>query len=625
MFGGIIMQINQYSNPIQNSLESYIPLPLDSIFKAGQAIQQRGDLATSQNDQIQTGLASMEALAPAHSQFINNYVNDYKQQQSSLLDKYNGNTSDPDYERESRRVNMQFAADPRLKVIQHTNELIKTKEKIKDELDSKGIKYLDSNPNFTGVDSHGNLSNNVGQLKATNFDEKIDKSFKDLENATKQIKGNLTNRNNLHKHQDTLLADLANGTNPDIQDALHYYKQQGLDDHAAKLAVISHINDGMKYAHDLKDHFYEMSPYQKAELSLRNKELDLKKKEPVAPAVLPFQLLNYSKPLVTGKSVENFEDSSTRGQAYNQVQKVLTGLSSDGNLNSGKRIIDDTPKNRQKFGSNAKPIVQYNAGSGMGYGSSSFPGLEIKDKYDPEEVKLLNTARTMLGIKGGTAKDVLSKYSNLLKSFDTSSQNITSTDNKKLNDVTASVAKRQIASGEVYQNNKGVIEKVKDPSIVSEIDGDNITGISPKNLDATNGKLNGYTQFTDKKGKVYYTPLPQEYQQQFRGSKSIEEYIQDFDNKNIKSVPATIEGKQANIFLNPNDKGQQYIYQGVSGILSPYKATQNGKLVGGGVFTFVNPQTGQSQTALLPLSEIEREEKTSLFSKIVNNNKITGN
>ena len=195
------MAINQYITPVQNSLESYIPLPLDTLFKAGQAIQNRGDLAQQQSDQVQTGLSSMEALAPAQRDYVNKFANDFKTQQGALLDKYQGNTSDTQYINEARKLNMQFASDPRLTIIKETNDRYKKKEALKDELEAKGIKYLDSNSKFTGIDQNGNLVSDPGHLQATNFDEKINQRFKDKENALSIVGNKLTNRgvlNNLY-------------------------------------------------------------------------------------------------------------------------------------------------------------------------------------------------------------------------------------------------------------------------------------------------------------------------------------------------------------------------------------------------------------------------------------------
>src|ERR1700758_4570106 len=388
--------INEYSNPVQNTLESYIPLPLDYLLKAGQAVQQRGDLAQQQNDQIQTGLASAEALAPAHRDYINKLVSDFKSQQGDLLDKYQGNTSDSQYINEARKLNMQFASDPKLQVIKQANDLIRKKEAIKDELQAKGIKYIDSSPNFTGKDDQGNLLSNPGNLRATNFDQQIDNSFKDKENAIEQVGHTLTNRRNLQKVKAHYLDALANSSDPAIADGLTYYKQQGMSDLEARHAMLGHIAAGMGYAHDLKDHFYEISPYQQAELDREDAKIaaTAKNNPNVNP---PFHLLDYSKPIVpTGNNSQDEKQTTPNSQLFHQVQTVINGLDKSGNLNSGERQVEDTPANRKLYGKNATPIENIVPGSGMGYGSSSYPALTVKDKYNPDEVKLLQTARNLL-------------------------------------------------------------------------------------------------------------------------------------------------------------------------------------------------------------------------------------
>lgn len=432
------MTINQYSSPVQNTLESYIPLPLDTLMKAGQAIQQRGDLTSQQNDNFQTGLASMEALAPSHRQYVNTAVNNYKDQQAKLLDKYNGNTSDPNYERESRRVNMQFAADPNLKIIQNTNDLYKAKQKIKDTLDAQGVKYLDSNPTFTGLDSNGNLSNNVGQLRATAFDTNIDKSFKDLENATEQIGHTITNRGNLAKHQTNLLSDLASGTNPDIQDALHYYKQQGLNDTAAKMAVISHINDGMKYAHDLKDHFYDISPYQAWEMKYKEQELAAKAaKVKAGPTpVLPADIFSNTSPILS----ENLGKDK-----ISSVDRVLNNLNPAGGLQKGNFTIDDTPENRKKYPNAIQNAEGNSTGLDPAIGGGSGTLKVPTDKYNPDESRLLDEARDILKDKaknktGGWLSDkhVLSMYQDVLKNNQANAYNYHIPGNEKFDNALTS-------------------------------------------------------------------------------------------------------------------------------------------------------------------------------------------
>lgn len=629
--------INEYSSPVQNTLEGYIPLPLDFLLKAGQAIQQRGDQAQQQNDQIQTGLASAEALAPAHRDYINKLSSDFRTQQGALLDKYQGNTSDPQYINEARRLNMQFAADPRLQVIKQANDNIKRKQAIGLELKSKGIKTIDSNANFTGKDDQGNLLSDPGSYRATDFDKQIDMSFKDKEGAIEQIGHQLTNRGNLQKVKNHYLDALANNSDPAIADGLAYYKQQGMSDLEARHAILGHIGAGMGYAHDLKDHFYEMSPYQQAELKLKQEEIDAKTSKNNPNINPPFHLLDFSKPIVpTGSNSQDEKQETPNSSIFNQIEKVKQGLTKEGNLNAGERQVEDTPENRKAFGKNATPIMNVSGGSGMGYGTYSSNALLVKDKYNPDEVKLLQTARQLTGYRAGEGKasEVLQKYSDLIKSFDSANFKTTSTNNAKLNSVMADVARRQINTGEVYKLVNGKTTKVTDPKELTELQTasgsidsarDNeikniqIAGISPKTL----GNLNGFTQFSNK-GTSYYTPIPDQMQQKFAGSKSVENYIQDFDPKKLSPVDITTSEGKVKAFIDPDHKPIDYVYQGMRGRLIPFKSTQGDKLGGGGLFQYIDPKTGKVAVAPIPLSELEREEKTSLFTEMVNDNKIKG-
>jgi len=633
--------INEYSSPVNNTLEQYVPLPLQSMYQAAQAIQSRGDLAQAQNDQVQTGLSSAEALAPAHKDFINQFANDYRSQQGALLDKYHGNTSDPMYEQEARRLNMQFAADPRLQVIKSANEALKKKQSIKDELDAKGIKYIDSNPNFTGKDSQGNFLSNPGDLRATNFDQNINNAFKDKEHIMKSDGRHMSNIDALNTvrqsyyNQDGTL----NTNSQDVQEGINYYKQQGLNDDQAIAKVKNHIDAGMGYLQQSNDPLYMEQQKLDWEKWKFNKEEEDKKKALLGTSTPPFQLLDYSKAITpTGKGSDGQDQSTPNSQLSLQVQKILDGLDDKGNLNHGSRFIEDTPENRAKF-KDAVPVDYSSNKSGLsslGIGSANTK-LQVPGGYDENEVNTLATARKLLGYSPGhgTAKQVLTEYKNLISDFDRANYKVTSTDNKKLNDVMADVARRQISTGEVYKLTNGQLAKVTDPKELDEIQtsssSDNtkdnevkniqIAGISPKTL----GPLNGFTQFSNK-GTNYYSPLPDQIQQKFTGSKSIENYIQDFDPKNLQEVKVNVGGKPQTILTNPNQEPIPYAIAGHVGRMIPFKQNQNGKLAGGGIFQEVDPKTGRDvgKPIPIPLSRIENEEKTSLFTEIVNNNKIKG-
>lgn len=626
--------INEYSSPIQNTLEQYVPLPLASMYQAASAIQNRGDLAQGQNDQVQTGLSSMEALAPSQRDFVNKFASDFKTQQGALLDKYHGNTSDPQYEQESRRLNMQFAADPRLSIIKQTNELMKKKQAIKDELDAKGMKYIDSNPNFTGADSNGNLMANAGTLASTNFDTNINQAFKDKESAIEQVGHTLTNRRNLGKVHDSFINKdgTLNLDNQDVQQGLSYYKQQGLNDMQAAAKIRNHVDAGLGYAHDLKDHFYEKSPQFQEEMAFKWAELtDKKAKEKQTQQVgpPPFQLLSYPKAIIDNKASNeasvNPNIATPKSEIYNKLKATLSSLDGD-NLPSKERTVDDTPENRKKFegqiaSSNTLSYPRLDEASGK----APMNALTLsKGTYDPDQVNMLHTARQMLGLKDGqlSAKQVLTKYQGLMDKFDSSAQDLKSTNNKKLNEVNADVARRQIATGEVYKANNGVLQKVIDPkelSDIAELNDKDVAGMSAKTI----GPLNGYTQFNHK-GINYYTGIPREYQQQFMGSKLAENYLQDFDPKHMTPIKVTLnDGKEHTAYTDPNDQGTPYVLQGHQGIIKPFKSVHNGQLGAGGLF-YYKDQSGNDQVAVVPMSALENEEHTSLNTKVVNDNKIKG-
>lgn len=403
------MPITEYSQPIQNTLEQYVPLPLQGMYQAANAIQQRGDLAQGQNDQVQTGLSSAEALAPGQKDFINKFASDFRTQQGALLDKYHGNTSDINYDQESRKLNMQFAADPRLQTIKQTNEFLKRKQAIGEELDAKGIKHLDSNPNFTGIDGNGNLTSNVGNLSATNFDTNINQAFKDKEGAIEQVGHTLTNRRNLGLVHDSFVNQdgTLNTDNQDVQQGLAYYKQQGLSDIQAAAKVRNHVDAGLGYAHDLKDHFYEESPYQKDELALEWTKLkDARDKENKAnqgqmPNLLPFT--HERAPLI---------ETNINQNRISQLDHI--NFRDNGGLNKQQFFMDDTPENRKALQEKGQKFEPFNHIDPDALGSieGSKAKLQVEGGYNPDEFKLLTEARDFLGpnAKNGKGENISDQH-----------------------------------------------------------------------------------------------------------------------------------------------------------------------------------------------------------------------
>lgn len=235
------MALNRYSgNGVEQTLEQYIPLPFEELFKGAAAIQQRGDLAEQQREQVEVGLSSLETLASGHTDFKNKFVNDWRKEGLELLKKY-PNPSDPDYIRESRKLNLKFASDPRLQTIKQTNEFLKAQQEDARKLNITGTKYIDPNKGFTGVDQQGNLIVPTQNLRQVNYDkiigERLDEAAKGMEQRGMKISNewNIKGTNQSLKQQ--ILSD------PDLIDGVKYYMQQGLTQEQAIKTIGNYIDN----------------------------------------------------------------------------------------------------------------------------------------------------------------------------------------------------------------------------------------------------------------------------------------------------------------------------------------------------------------------------------------------
>lgn len=606
--------IYQNSNPIQNSLEQYIPLPLEELYKAGAALQARGDKMQEINDQFQSGLASLEALAPGQKSYIQNYVSKFRDDQNKLLDRFNGNTADIEYGRESKRLISKYASDPNLKIIQETNALYKQKQQLANQLLASGKRYIDTNPTFTGIDQNGNLTSAVGSVRTTDFDDSITKQFQTIGDQVEQIGNVKTSERNIKKRQAQMLSALqGRGFDQDIQDGIDYYKQQGMTDTQARQAIAQLVQSGNSYIKsDIeKDHFYEQLAWEKQKFYAQQAAAS-------AGPGSAFLQQTFSSPIVSGETVIN--------PMRRQVESMIKNLDNKGNLPANTRIIEDTPENRKAFAGRFKKLNDYDT-ENLGIASGLYPTskLQVSD-FNANEVNMLNYARKIMGIKGGTAKAVLSRFNDVMKSFDNSASDIRITDNTDLNKALADNAARQARAGQLYMkdgNKIKLIDLTKNPDIakkINKISQKDIQGISSKNLAVEDKILNGYTQFVDESGTKYYTPLSNEYQQRFLGSKLAENYLMNFDP--TSNEEATIGNQK--IFIDPKLQPIPYTIGGVQGLLVPYKSYKNGKIVGGGALQHLD-KNGKPQVSLIDLSTLERNEFQSIGNDLANHNKITGN
>lgn len=228
------MAISRYTKPVEQTLEQYVPLPFQEMMQAGKAIQERGDLAEQQQMATQAGLSSMEALAPGYAQFRDSYANDFKTKASTLLDKYQGNTSNPEFIRDIKRLNVQFSTDPRLSTIKQGNELLRQNQQIAAKMKAEGKLFIQ--PEFKGVDERGNLTANIPGVEAVNTLEDWTKAGSIAHGSMEDIGNKTTNARNLANWKKAIVGDVAG------QERLfRAYQQQGLSPEAAKRAVQSNI------------------------------------------------------------------------------------------------------------------------------------------------------------------------------------------------------------------------------------------------------------------------------------------------------------------------------------------------------------------------------------------------
>lgn len=231
--------INRYSKSVDNTLEEFVPLPLEMMLKAGQAIQQRGDLAEQQRDQTEVGLGSIETRAAGHKDFINKFVNDFRTESAAALEKVGMNTSNPEFIREMNKIKLKYAADPRLQTIKIANEKLKMEEQIAAKLKAEGKLFI--RPEFNGVDERGNLTDNVQGVEAVNTLDDWNKQFAIAHQSMQNDgKGHETNRGNLNRARQIIEHDIKTG-GPSSSKLIQAYVQQGMNPQQAKAAVATQL------------------------------------------------------------------------------------------------------------------------------------------------------------------------------------------------------------------------------------------------------------------------------------------------------------------------------------------------------------------------------------------------
>lgn len=233
----------------EQSLPQYVPLPLDQLMQASNIIQARGESNMADYDQTAQGIASISARLPGHQKFLSQYQQDFNTEAQQLLDQYNNDVSDPQFSRDWSRLKNKYVNNPNLRTIMSANQLLDLKSEDMRKLSVEGKKFIDTNPNPTGLDEQGNLIADVGGVRATKFDENIRTKFRDtLQAKINDGRGLITNqqaiqgtiRSFVNLDQDGNIVGL-NTNDSDIRDALMYYTSIGYDPQEASAQILNDL------------------------------------------------------------------------------------------------------------------------------------------------------------------------------------------------------------------------------------------------------------------------------------------------------------------------------------------------------------------------------------------------
>lgn len=234
--------INQYSNPVQNTLEQYIPLPFDTLMRAGAATQQRYNAAEDLDTSTLSGIASTETRAAGYKNFVQSTLSNYKNDMSGLIDKYNGRLDDPQFQREQKQVINKYKNDPNWQVIKTGNENIKLDQDIAAKLRAEGKLVINPAKSFTGADDRGNLLDYTPGVKEVNTLDNWENAYK-IAHGSMQFDGSGydTNKNSLNAARTAILGQIKTGA-PEVRDLIQAYTEQGLTPEQAQSAIVNSID-----------------------------------------------------------------------------------------------------------------------------------------------------------------------------------------------------------------------------------------------------------------------------------------------------------------------------------------------------------------------------------------------
>lgn len=243
---------NPYFTGVDQTLEEYIPMPMDMLLKAGQAVQGRYDKSVEDDSAMQTGLASIKTKALGHREYVNNMVNSYKAESEALIDKYGGKLENPEFIREQKRVLNKYKNDPNWTTIEDNNKAVEQAQQIEAKMKAEGKLFISPLAEFTGKDASGNLTAFTGSPELVNTLDEWESAYAIAHKSTQDIGNKTTNRVSLNNARLAMENDIKSGGVQSTK-LMKAYMQSGMTAEQAKQAALSGVSSLVnKYGVDEK-------------------------------------------------------------------------------------------------------------------------------------------------------------------------------------------------------------------------------------------------------------------------------------------------------------------------------------------------------------------------------------
>lgn len=493
---------NPYFTAVEENSPGQVPLPMEMLLTAGQAIQGRADAAYEAMESSQQGLSSMEAYAPAHIEYRDQLANSFRERSSDLLDEFDGRASDPQFQRRMRSLINEYSSDPNLSIISQANQAYKDKMKSIQKISESGGRYIDTNPRFTGADETGRLISDVGSVKKTTWEEDLQKELNEIAKAKIGDGSVTTNQQALEYARDSYLQNL--GGDPTTREALQYFLGQGYSPEEAINQVQNTLTRMTGSRLDSrKDDMNERLSISYSNLAMRGQELAMRAEKHEwdredRELAMDNSILPSFDPIVTNKLNEGL---------VSQINDALKAFDSSGNLSQRVFEVPYNPENARRY-----PNGRVRSSSaGTGAAGQSFIEISSEDFLKDSQDIITKARDVVQGESQLTDKQVLDTYKYLLDQEGYTTTFFNTTDPKVRKNLT------EIYGSDLrdayYRDHKGNEKKFENSNLkISDLKNMVYTGHTdaPRDFDGTPfslGSVRLIAEDADGKNITIYKPL----------------------------------------------------------------------------------------------------------------------